>query len=89
MSNTAACALLAPIGMEIAIALEADPKAAVLVIAVASASAFATPMATPPNTLVMGPAGAKFTDFVKLGLPLILISYIVCIIIVPRVWPFF
>lgn len=89
MSNTAACALLAPIGMEIAVALGANPKAALLVIAAASASAFATPMATPPNTLVMGPSGAKFTDYVKMGLPLILISYIVCIIIVPQVWPFF
>lgn len=89
MSNTATCALLAPIGMEIAIALGASPKSVLIVIAVASSSSFATPMAMPPNTLVMGPARAKFMDFVKMGVPLIVISYMVCIVLVPVFWPFF
>ena len=89
MSNTATCALLAPIGLEIAVALGASPKAVLIVIAAASSSSFATPMAVPPNTLVMGPAKAKFTDFVKLGVPLVVVCYLACIVIVPMVWPFF
>ncbi len=89
MSNTAACALLAPIGIEIAIALNANPKAVLMMIGIASSCAFATPMAMPPNTLVMGQAKAGFMDFVKLGVPLIAVSYVGCILIIPRVWPFF
>lgn len=89
MSNTAACALLAPIGIEIAVALGANPKPALLVIAIASAAAFATPMATPPNTLVMGPANAQFSDYIKVGLPLIILSYIACIFLVPIFFPFY
>lgn len=89
MSNTAACALLAPIGMEIAIALNANPKAVLMMIGIASSCAFATPMAMPPNTLVMGQAKAGFMDFVKLGVPLIAVSYLGCMLIIPRVWPVF
>lgn len=89
MSNTAACALLAPIGIEIAVALGANPKPALLVIAIASAAAFATPMATPPNTLVMGPANAQFSDYIKVGLPLIILAYIACIFLVPIFFPFY
>ena len=89
MSNTAACALLAPIGIEIAMSLGADPKPILLTISIACCAAFATPMATPPNTLVMGPANAQFSDYIKVGLPLIILSYIVCIFLVPIVFPFY
>ena len=64
MSNTASAALLAPIGIQIAITLNADPHGILMAIGVASSSAFATPMATPPNTLVLGPSNAKFTDYI-------------------------
>lgn len=89
MSNTAACALLAPIGMEIALALNADPRAVLMMIGIASSCAFATPMAMPPNTLVMGQARAGFMDFVRLGVPLIGVCYVGCMMVVPRVWDVF
>ena len=88
MSNTASAALLAPIGIQIAITLNADPHGILMAIGIASSSAFATPMATPPNTLVLGPSNAKFTDYMKSGLPLMLISYVTCMAIIPKVWPF-
>lgn len=89
MSNTASCALLAPIGLQIAYGLGASPHAILMTIGIASSSAFATPIATPPNTLVLGPGGLKFIDYVKIGLPLLIISYIISMIVIPFVWPFY
>ena len=89
MSNTAASALLCPIGLAIAKQLGADPKAVVMAIAVAASCALATPVGTPPNTLVLGPGNYKFIDYVKAGVPLVIVSFIVSIIIIPMVWPFF
>ena len=60
-----------------------------MTIGIAASSAFATPIATPPNTLVLGPGGLKFMDYVKIGLPLLVLAYIVCIIVIPMIWPFF
>ena len=89
MSNTASAALLCPIGVAIAKQLGADPKAVIMAIAVAASCAFATPVGTPPCTLVLGPGGYKFMDYVKVGVPLVVLCFIVSIIVIPMVWPFF
>lgn len=89
MSNTASAALLCPIGVAIAKQLGADPRAVVMAIAVAASCAFATPVGTPPCTLVLGPGGYKFMDYVKCGTGLVLVSFIVSVIVIPMVWPFF
>lgn len=89
MSNTAATALLAPIGISIAKSLGASPHAVLMAIAVAASCAFATPVGTPPNTLVLGPGNYKFNDYVKAGTPLVLVSFIVSMLVIPVVWPFF
>ena len=89
MSNTASTTLLAPIGVAIAAGLGASPHAILMTIAIAASCAFATPVGTPPNTLVLGPGGFNFMDYVKVGLPLILVCYIVSVIVIPIVWPFF
>ena len=89
MSNTASAALLCPIGISIAKNIGADPHAVLMAIAVAASCAFATPVGTPPNTLVLGPGGYKFFDYVKAGVPLVLVSFVVSLIIIPIVWPFF
>jgi di/tricarboxylate transporter len=89
MSNTAASALLCPIGVFIAGNVGADPKAVVMAIAVAASCAFATPVGTPPNTLVLGPGNYRFLDYVKAGSGLVLVSFVVCLLIIPIVWPFF
>ncbi len=89
MSNTACTALLAPIGISIATGLGASPHAVLMAIAVAASCAFATPVGTPPNTLVLGPGGYKFNDYVKAGTGLVVVCFIVSIIVIPMVWPFF
>ena len=88
MSNTAAAALLAPIGISIAQSIGAAPYPVIMAIGIAASCAFTTPVATPPNTLVLGPGQFRFMDYVKVGLPLVFISLAVCAIIIPLVWPF-
>ena len=89
MSNTASAALLCPIGISIAEQIGAQPHAVLMAIAVAASCAFATPVGTPPNTLVLGPGGYHFKDYVIAGTPLILVCFVVSLIIIPIVWPFF
>ena len=89
MSNTASAALLCPIGVAISQNLGADPKAVLMAIAVAASCAFATPVGTPPNTLVLGPGGYKFMDYVKAGTGLVLVAFVVSLVVIPMVWPFF
>ena len=89
MSNTASAALLAPIGISIAQSIGADPKPVLMSIGIAASMAFATPMATPPNTLVLGPGGFSFNDYVKVGVPLCVITFVASVIIIPIFWPFF
>ena len=89
MSNTASAALLCPIGIAIAQNLGASPKAVVMAIAVAASCAFATPVGTPPNTLVLGPGGYKFADYVKCGCGLVAVCFVVSLVVIPIVWPFF
>lgn len=89
MSNTACTALLAPIGISIAKGLGASPHAVMMAIAIAASCAFATPVGTPPNTLVLGPGKYRFMDYVKAGTGLVVVCFIVSIIVIPLVWPFF
>ena len=88
MSNTASAALLAPIGISIAQSVGCDPKPVLMALGIAASMAFATPMATPPNTLVLGPGGYSFNDYVKIGVPLCLVSFVACVAIIPIFWPF-
>ena len=89
MSNTASAALLCPIGIAISKQLGADPKAVLMAIAVAASCAFATPVGTPPNTLVLGPCNYKFLDYVKAGTGLVIVCFVVSLVVIPMIWPFF
>lgn len=89
MSNTAAAALLCPIGISIANKMGCSPYPVLMAIAIAASCAFTTPVATPPNTLVMGPGKFKFVDYIKIGVPLVFLSLIICVLIIPLVWPFY
>ena len=88
MSNTASAALLAPIGISMAQSLGVSPKPVLMALGIAASMAFATPMATPPNTLVLGPGGFSFNDYVKTGTPLCIIALVVSVAIIPIFWPF-
>lgn len=88
MSNTAAAALLAPIGVSIADSIGCSPYPVLMTIVIAASCAFTTPVATPPNTLIFGPGKFKFMDYVKVGVPMVFISLLVCLTVIPAVWPF-
>ncbi len=87
MSNTATCALLVPIGLSLASQLGFDPKAVLAAIVIASSLAYATPIGM-PNTMVYNIAGYSFMDYVKAGLPLIVVSSIVALVLLPILFPF-
>lgn len=89
MSNTASKALLCPVGIALAAQVGASPRAVLMAILIASSCAFASPVGTPPNTLVLGPGKYSFMDYVKSGSGLVIVSMIVSIIVIPIVWPFF
>lgn len=89
MSNTASKALLCPVGIALASQVGASPRAVLMAILIASSCAFATPVGTPPNTLVLGPGKYTFMDYVKCGSGLVVVCLIVSVIVIPVVWPFF
>lgn len=89
MSNTATTALMVPIAVSLAQGLGADPRAVVIATVIAGSCAYATPIGMPANTMVVGIGGYKFTDYVKAGLPLIFVSFIICLVILPVAYPFF
>ena len=89
MSNTATTSLLVPIGISIATQLGADPIAVLMAIVIGGSCAYASPVGMPANTMVFSIGGYKFTDYIKSGLPLILVSGIVSIILLPILFPFY
>ena len=89
MSNTATTALMIPIAVSLANNLGADPRAVVIATVIAGSCAYATPIGMPANTMVVGLGGYKFKDYVKSGLPLILVSFVICMILLPILFPFY
>ncbi len=89
MSNTATTALMAPICLSIAQGMGADPRAVLMACVIGGSCAYATPIGMPANTMVFGIGGYKFNDYVKAGLPLILIATVVSMIVLPIAFPFY
>jgi di/tricarboxylate transporter len=88
MSNNAAIVLLAPIAISIGHALGMDPRPFVIAATVGASAAFATPIGYQTNTYVYGVGNYRFGDFVKIGLPLNIVYFIGCMIIIPMFWKF-
>lgn len=88
MSNTATVALLAPVSLSIAAGMGADPKAVLMATVIGSSCAYATPIGMPANMMVLSAGGYKFVDYAKSGLPLILVSTIVSLVLLPILFPF-
>ena len=89
MSNTATTALMIPIAVSLANSLGADPRSVVIATVIAGSCAYATPIGMPATTMVVGLGGYKFKDYVKSGLPLILVSFAICMILLPILFPFY
>jgi di/tricarboxylate transporter len=80
ISNNAAAALMFPIGMATASQLGADPRAFAIAIAVSASNSFLTPIGYQTNTMVYGPGGYRFGDYVRLGLPLTITTIAACVL---------
>ena len=89
MSNFGTAALLIPISVNISEAMGADPKAVIVATVIGASLAFATPIGMPANMMVFAPGGYNFNDYVKAGLPMVIIGYIVSLILLPILFPFY
>ena len=88
ISNTATAVLLAPIAMNSAMQIGANPTPFLFAVAVAASMCFASPFSTPPNALVMPAGQYTFMDYIKVGLPLQIIMGIVMVFVLPLLFPF-
>lgn len=86
LSNNAAAVLMATIAVGTAITLEVDPRPYMIAVAVAASASFATPIGYQTNTYVYGSGGYRFSDFIKVGLPVNVLCFIVAMIMIPLVW---
>ena len=88
ISNTATALVMIPIAVAAAEQLDVSARPVLMSLCVGSAVAFLTPVATPANMMVMGPAGYRFGDYWRLGLPVVVLFGVVGILLVPLVWSF-
>ena len=88
ISNTASTILIAPVGISMSQTLGVAPEPVMMAIAIAASSAFATPIATPVNMLIVGPGEYRFRDFVRIGIPLQLLAMAASLLVIPWVFPF-
>ena len=88
ISNTAAAVLMVPIVLGAAAGLGVSPHPLMMGLAVGASSAFLTPIGTAPNLMVMTPGGYRFTDYAKVGAPLLALFLAVSLILIPIIWPF-
>ena len=86
ISNNAAVVLMVPVGIASALSLEADPRAFILAIMFAASTSFITPMGYQTNTMVLGPGGYKFIDFIRVGGPLNILLAVVTPVLIFYIW---
>lgn len=87
ISNTATVLVVAPIALSAAVEMGVSGRPVLMLVNVAAAAAFLTPVATPANMMVLGPGGYRFGDYWKLGLPLLLWFLLVSTLVIPVFWP--
>ena len=87
VSNNAVAVVVTPIAIGLAQAMGVDPRPLVVAVMVAASASFATPIGYQTNMLVYGPGGYKFTDFMKVGIPLNLSIGLLASFLIPFIWP--
>jgi di/tricarboxylate transporter len=80
--------LVVPIAIYTATALGVSPYPFAVAVLIAASAAYSTPVSTPVVTLVVDPGRYRFTDFVKVGVPLLLLTYLVTVLVAPLIFPF-
>jgi len=88
MSNAAAAVLLAPIAISTAEQIGVDPRPFLMAITFAASTGFSTPVGYQTNTMIYNPGGYKYSDFLRAGVPLNLIFWVLSVIFIPRLWAF-
>lgn len=87
ISNTATAILVMPIAIAIASQLGYSPAPFVMTVAVSASAAFMTPVSSPVNTMVLAPAGYKFVDFIKVGVPFTILVMLLSVFVIPILFP--
>ncbi len=87
LSNNAVAVIYTPVAIELAQALNADPRPFVVAVMFSATVAFATPVGYQTNLMVYGPGGYRFSDFMRVGLPLNLLAALACSLLIPVIWP--
>lgn len=85
--TSALVVLMAPVALNTAASLGISPHLLMMTVAISASSSFASPISHPAHLLVMGPGGYKFMDYVKVGVPVTVISFIVSVALLPILWP--
>ena len=88
INNSATAVLMAPIAFLAATTLGISPKPLMICVAISASTAFLTPVGTTTNAMVMTAGGYRFTDYVKVGGPLLLLFFVTTLVLVPLIWPF-
>jgi di/tricarboxylate transporter len=88
MSNNATASLLTPIAISTALLLHVDPKPFVMAIAFAASTSFSTPVGYQTNAMIFTPGGYKYSDFLRTGIPLNVIFFLISVYLIPKIWPF-
>lgn len=87
VTNNAVAVIVTPVAISLGNQLGVDPRPLVIAVMMGASASFATPIGYQTNTLVYGPGGYKFADFIRVGLPLNILMAIVCAIVIPIFWP--
>jgi di/tricarboxylate transporter len=87
VSNNAIAVIMAPIAIALGQAMGVDPRPLVVAVMIAASACFATPIGYQTNMLVYGPGGYRFTDFMRIGIPLNLSLGVVVCLTIPLIWP--
>ncbi|MEL6264879.1 MAG: SLC13 family permease, partial [Pseudomonadota bacterium] len=87
VSNNAVAVVMTPLAITVAGILGADPRPFVVAVMIAASASFATPIGYQTNTLVYAAGGYRFTDYMRLGIPMNLMVGVIASLMIPFIWP--